>query len=370
MKKIKGDIKNIKNTIYGSFTYKNNPFKQNRIVKCSKIPLFTFGAKGFIVTKEIKYIPKNVPVLISDEKINFEENDIISLTPAGDCVCVWETNSPHNGLYVTDLCNSKCIMCPQIENGTSRYDECLKILDNIDLKNCESIGITGGEPTLEPDKLAALLHKISKLSKNQKVHILTNGRNFSNEDNAIKFSNLKNIDISWGIPLYSNISEEHDYIVGIKGAFKETMQGLYNLAKHRQKIEIRIVIMRQNYKILKDIAQYIYRNLPFITHVALMALEYHGRAEENYDIISIDPVEYKEELYSAIKIFVRYNIPADVYNLPLCLADNRIHEFCKDSISTWKKTYTEKCKNCTKKDICSGVFETSFVQSGNITPYI
>ena len=161
MKKIKGDIKNIKNTIYGSFTYKNNPFKQNRIVKCSKIPLFTFGAKGFIVTKEIKYIPKNVPVLISDEKINFEENDIISLTPAGDCVCVWETNSPHNGLYVTDLCNSKCIMCPQIENGTSRYDECLKILDNIDLKNCESIGITGGEPTLEPDKLAALLHKIS-----------------------------------------------------------------------------------------------------------------------------------------------------------------------------------------------------------------
>ena len=78
--------------------------------------------------------------------------------------------------------------------------------------------------------------------------------------------------------------------------------------------------------------------------------------------------EYKEELYLAVKSFIRYNMTADVYNLPLCLADKRIWEFCKDSISTWKKSYLKQCENCTKKDICSGVFETSFTHSGNIAP--
>ncbi len=102
--------------------------------------------------------------------------------------------------------------------------------------------------------------------------------------------------------MYSDIPEEHDFIVGCKGAFKQTIQGLYNLAKYRQKIEIRIVILRQNYKNLKNIAEYIYRNLPFVTHIAFMALEYHGNAEKIIKQISIDPIEYKEELYLAVKV--------------------------------------------------------------------
>ena len=368
MKKINGRIENLKETIYGSFTEHNNIFKRNRIVKCDKIPFFTFGAKSFIIPSNLKGDFKNLPVLISDNNIPFNENDIIGITPDGNCVCVWEANSPHNGLYVTDACNSKCIMCPQIENGGSRYEECFKILDNIKLDKSGSIGITGGEPTLEINKLVCLLDKIAKKSKNQKVHVLTNGRNFSNIENADKISKLKNLDLSWGIPLYSDIPEEHDFIVGCKGAFKQTIQGLYNLAKKKKKIEIRIVILRQNYKNLKNIAEYIYRNLPFVTHIAFMALEYHGNAEKNYKQISIDPIEYKEELYLAVKSFIRYNMTADVYNLPLCLADKRIWEFCKDSISTWKKSYLKQCENCTKKDICSGVFETSFTHSGNIAP--
>lgn len=166
------------------------------------------------------------------------------------------------------------------------------------------------------------------------MHILTNGRNFEDINLVKNLSNIKHIDISYGIPLYSDLAEEHDFITGSKGSFQQTIKGLYNLAQYKQKIEIRIVILKQNYRKLKDIAEYIYRNLPFVTHIALMGMEYHGRAETNYEDINIDPYDYREELYEAVRQFVRYNITADVYNIPLCLADSRIEEFCRDSISS------------------------------------
>ena len=127
--------------------------------------------------------------------------------------------------------------------------------------------------------------------------------------------------------------------------------------------------MRQNYKILDRLAKYIYRNLPFVSHIALMGMEYHGNAQTNYEKVAIDPIEYKDELYSAVKNFIRYDIVTDVYNIPLCLVDSRIHEFCRDSISTWKKTYLEICEQCSQKKYCSGVFETSFTHSKNIKPF-
>ena len=368
MKNYNGKVSNINNLIIGIYTTKNNIFKKNRIVKCTKIPFFTFGAKAFIVPFGIKN-QKNTPLLQTNENIEFEENDIITINHEGKCNIVWEPKSDHNAFYVTDKCNSKCIMCPQVVEGISRYKECFEILKFIDLKHTENIGITGGEPTLEIDNLVKFLKQIAKKFPNKNIHILTNGRSFSKIENVKKLAEIKKINLSFGIPLYSNIAEEHDYIVGTNGAFQQTIKGLYNLAKYHQNIEIRIVIMRQNYKILDGLSKYIYRNLPFVSHIALMGMEYHGNAQTNYKEVAIDPVEYKEELYNAVKIFLRANMMTDIYNIPLCLADSRIHEFCRDSISTQKKTFLAICEQCSKKGSCSGVFETSFTHSKNIKPF-
>ncbi len=368
MKNIKGKTFNIKNNIYGKFSTKNNIFNRNRIVYCEQIPFLKWNAKAFIVNNDETKAHKSVGIVQVDKQTKFNEGDIIKIEPNGSCTVVWENNSPHNAFYVTDICNSKCIMCPQIVEGCSRYDECIELLKYIDLNNHCSIGITGGEPTLEPNKLITLLKQISKKQRYAKIHILTNGRKLNDINFVKKLAALEELDITYGIPIYSNISDEHDNITGINGSFKQTLEGLYNLAKYRQKIEIRIVIMRQNYQKLKEIADFIYRNLPFVVHIAYMGLEYHGNAEINYEKIAIDPSEYQQELYEAIKSCVRYNINADVYNVPLCLADNRIENFCKDSISTWKKTYLDICTECTKKDVCCGVFATSFKQSNFIKP--
>ena len=79
---------------------------------------------------------------------------------------------------------------------------------------------------------------------------------------------------------------------------------------------------------------------------------------------------YKKELFDAVREFVRYNMIVDIYNTPLCLVDNRIKGFCRDSISTWKKIYLKQCDGCKEKETCSGVFETSFKHSDNINPIL
>lgn len=367
MKNIKGCIKNLKQTTFGQFCENNDILKRNKILFCTREPLIKFGIIGYIVPKGNMF-KTNLPILEVDSDIPFTNGDIINLQTDGTSNVVWEADTPHHALYVTDICNSKCIMCPQIDGASSRYDECLEILDLINIKKLDNIGITGGEPTININKLIEVLTKISKKAPNIKVHILTNGRTFANEDVVKRLSELKNINLSFGIPLYSDVAEEHDYIVGVKGAFNETLQGLYNLGRYHQNIEIRTVILKQNYKKLRDLATFIYRNIPFVSHVALMGMEYHGNAKTNYDLISIDPIDYKQELFEAIREYVRYDMIVDVYNIPLCLADDRIKDFCRDSISTWKKSYLPQCESCSCKVECCGVFETSFKHSKNIMP--
>ena len=367
MKQIKGLIKNIDTTVIGKFCTYNNIFKSNKVLACSKKPLFEIGINAYIVPKG-KVFKTNKPIIETDDNLPFVQGDIINITPCGTATVIWEADTPHHALYVTDVCNSKCIMCPQIEGASTHYDECMALLDLVDFKGLPSIGITGGEPTLNINKLIDVLTKIAKKSPGQKVHILTNGRNFARKDVVEKIASVKGVKVSYGIPLYSDIAEEHDYIVGVKGAFVETIQGIYNLGRYNQNIEIRTVILRQNYSKLKSLATYIYRNMPFVNHIALMSMEYHGNAEINYNLVAIDPVEYKTELFEAVREYVRYNMVVDVYNTPLCLVDSRIKEFCKDSISTWKKTYLPQCESCIYKSDCSGVFETSFKHSEHIKP--
>lgn len=368
MKKIKGKSFNINEHIIGKVTFKNNPFYTDKVLITEKVPKILHGIKALIMHTLPEKMPK-IPIFVATDTQELFENDIVSITKDDNCNVIWEINACHNALFVTDACNSNCIMCPQPvpEKPTSYFKDNIKLIDLLNKKHVKSLGITGGEPTLNITELCKLLKKIKTKFKNIQMHILTNGRQFAKKSNLDEVLKIKGIDITYGIPLYSDIEDEHDYIVGCKGAFNETIKGLYNLAQAQQKVEIRIVVMKQNYKKLLNIAEFIYRNLPFVTHVAIMTMEYTGLAERNFNEVFIDPITYKEDLFKAMRQFNRYNIETSIYNTPLCLLDRRIWDFSADSISGWKKTFVAECAGCKGKQRCSGVFSTSFTQSKSIS---
>lgn len=274
----------------------------------------------------------------------------------------FETNSNSNVLFVTNQCNNRCIMCCQpphsgddIDVFYARNERLIKTAP----KDTKEVCITGGEPTLADNKLIEMVSLIREELPNTAIHILSNGRNFQDIDYTHRLAATGGEKLIFGIPFHSDYCGDHDLIAGAKGAFNETMHGLYNLSEEGCCIELRIVINKLNYKRLPQMADYIFKNLPFVSWVALMAMEDTGYAVKNDNAIWIEPIEYVPQLCKAVDILDQWRIPVSIYNLPLCLLPATHRKFAAQSISDWKTKYIYVCERCSVKSRCCGLFATS-----------
>jgi len=264
-------------------------------------------------------------------------------------------------LFLTKRCNHYCLMCsepPSNTNDDYLINENMKIIELLD-KDLYSIGITGGEPTLLGKNFVKIISKIREELPDTKIRLLTNGRSFKNEDFVKEISDVAQGYLTSEIPLYNSDYIKHDYIVQSKGAFFESIEGFYNLAKYKLTSEVRVVLTKKNYDNLEDLIYFIYKNIPFIDHIALMGLEYIGFTLNNLDDIHISPLDYKDKLVDAIGVAKKYNLPISIYNLPLCLVDEKVQKYAKQSISDWKNEFSDVCDECAVRDSCSGMFTST-----------
>ena len=70
-------------------------------------------------------------------------------------------------------------------------------------------------------------------------------------------------------------------------------------------------------------------------------------------------MEYIKILDEAIYYLHIRKINVSIYNLPLCLLNDNLQKFARDSISSWKKVFLNECEYCKMKEYCSGFFSTS-----------
>ena len=359
MWQIEGIAKNIDKPIIAPFSCKSgfvNCFLRKNITLLShKSEKYKFAS-----ISSLKQVDTNFPIIYDapfDKLSKLKEGDVLRLCPDGMIQRVFEIQSEQNVLFLTERCNSRCIMCPQPQMPYDYSDDVIKILQCIPNKALHHICLSGGEPTLSA-KIFDILKRLKKYPFIQPI-ILTNGRKFSDKNFVNQFIKNAPFNMIYAIPLYSSIPLVHDKIVGIEGAFKETITGIYNLTRFRVPIEIRIVLMKQNIFNLAELAEYIGWNLPMTIHVAFMGMEVYGRASENAEDVWIEPITYMNNLIDAVKILDYRNIPVSVYNLPLCLLPNELKKYNKVSISAWKQGYIEKCQDCLMRDRCNGFFTTS-----------
>ena len=244
----------------------------------------------------------------------------------------------------------------------------MRILKLVKTRSASHIGITGGEPTLKHEALRTILKFCRERFPSATISLLTNGKRFEDLEFTRNISEIDHPGLVYCVSLYSDTDTEHDRIVGIPGSFRQTVKGLHNLALFRQRVEIRVVIFQNNYQRLPSMAEFIFRNFPFVVHVAFMGMECTGLASANLDQVWIDPTEYASELKDAVLHLNRRAIPVSIYNLPLCLIPNEVWRFGKNSISSWKNIYLDKCEGCKRRPNCGGFFSTSVKQSNRIAP--
>ena len=312
-----------------------------------------------------KTASENTAVEYLDTQLcHLDTGDVIRIVPSKNSIrAIYRVNANANFLFVTEQCNSYCIMCsqpPRKVDDSHLIEELIQAVPLID-KSTPEIGLTGGEPTLLGEKFIELLETIKINLPNTAIHVLTNGRTF--EEELIKqISAIKHHDLMFGIPLYSDISNIHDFIVQADGAFDQTIRGILNLKRYSQKVEIRVVIHKQTYDRLPQLAEFIGRNLQFADHVALMGLEITGFTRANLESLWIEPEEYSFYLTKAVQILKYYKIKTSIYNLQRCLLPQNLWPIAIKSISDWKNKYYPECEGCIQKPNCGGFFDSSDIR--------
>ena len=308
-------------------------------------------------------IPAQFPVVHSAKQVShLKAGDIVVMQPrSGHVRTLFRRDSEHNALLVTERCNSFCLMCsqPPIDRDDSELVDinlqAIRLMEPAPAR----LGITGGEPTLLGNDLFRIFDLLRSKLPTTDVHMLTNGRRFAWRDFTEAFVDARPSKLMLGIPLYSNTASEHDYVVQARGAFDETLQGLHQLARYDVPIEIRVVVHALTVPHLHDIAEYIYRNTPFASHITFMGLEITGFTKPNLKELWIDPYDYQRELTEAVEHLAVRGMNVSIYNHQLCVIPRQLWHFTRKSISDWKNLYLDECGRCSERSQCGGLFKSA-----------
>lgn len=319
-------------------------------------------------------LPSAAKMIILPNELHYlRDGDVLRVWPKTNAVrVIYRRNSLHNHFLLTERCNHYCLMCSQPPKNIDDswiVDDLLAAIPLIDPLTQE-IGITGGEPTLLGDNFFRVLRTMRSYLPNTAIHILSNGRLFAAPEFAKRYADIRHSDIMVGIPIYSDVSTIHDYVVQADGAFDETIRGILNLKRYGQKVEIRIVVHRQTYSRIPQLAEFLVRNLTFVDHVAFMGLEITGFTRANLDSLWIDPKDYQAELYRAVSFLADSRMHVSIYNHQLCVLDKRLWPFARKSISDWKNEYMPECEGCRERENCGGFFASAKIRySDYIRPF-
>jgi His-Xaa-Ser system radical SAM maturase HxsC len=358
-----GSARNIEASIVGRITRENLPSAQ----RGEYIRFFPKGGFSGIDLNDYRAVLAHDDVATDQpvidrlrESDHFSDGDVVVLERDGFVRSLYRPYESHHSLFVTERCSSNCLMCSQppkdkddVESLTKRNRDLIRLMSPAP----EYLTITGGEPTLLGDHLFGLLEELKAFLPKTEVHMLTNGRTFAWPEYTQRFAAVEHPNLCLGVPLYSDFAGDHDYIVQAKGAFDQTVSGLHQAARNGIRIEIRVVLHRLTIPRLTRLSEYIYRNLSFVEHVALMGLEYVGYTPRNISELWIDPFDYQADLERAVDYLAMRNMSVSIYNHQLCVLRQSLWPYAQKSISDWKNLYLPECEHCSALHDCGGLFK-------------
>jgi His-Xaa-Ser system radical SAM maturase HxsC len=291
---------------------------------------------------------------VSDKAI---DGDVLMMLP-GETTAhrLIRAGSAHNTLLVTEQCDQLCVMCsqPPKKYHADLFDQFTQAASLA--PQGAMIGVSGGEPLLHKERLFGMLEEVKAQRPDVGFHILTNAQHFSRED-LERLQRLDHERVLWGVPLYSATPENHDRIVGKTGAFATLEQGLSILMRAGASLELRTVVMQQNWQDLPALANYVSTRLNFLTVWAIMQLERIGYARMNWKETFRDTSGDFDQIARAVDIATARGLRAALYNFPLCSVPPVYQDFAPSTISDWKRKYLDFCLNCRVKKTCGGFFQ-------------
>ena len=263
-------------------------------------------------------------------------------------------------IFVTNKCNSNCVMCPMPEGARKKdnpghYEELKAYIRELP-DDVPYINVTGGEPTLAGREFLEIMHMLKVKFQHSGFQLLTNGRSVADEQFLNQIWKEMPDGIRFAIPVHCSREEIHDGITRAAGSFRQTVRGIENLLRRDAKVEIRIVVSALNVEYLRETADYIVKHFPGVFCVNFVAMEMMGNAAKNREMLWIDYREVFQKAKPAVELLVEHGIDVQLYNFPLCAVERSYWSLAVKSITDYKIRYMEACEECQVREICGGFF--------------
>lgn len=196
-------------------------------------------------------------------------------------------------IALTYRCNNACRFCyahsPYRESDEMSTEEVKRVIDMIvDDAKVPSLSFTGGEPTLREDLFELISYG---REKGLRVNLITNGRRCSSKDFVQKLvdAGLNSAQVSIEGP----DAEIHDFIVGVPGAFEQTVQGVKNLKETDIYTHCNSTICRPNKDHLELLVDFLADELK-LSYFSMNMVIYTGTAAKLRDELQVKYSEIEE----------------------------------------------------------------------------
>ncbi len=150
-------------------------------------------------------------------------------------------------INLTYECINACEFCA-VSNREKRdipWPRLQQFIREYRAQGLDQIDLDGGEPTLHPNLVDSI--RLAREIGYREINVTTNGRRLADSVWAREF--LSSGVTSVLVSLHGESSGIHDAIVGVPGAFDETLAGIRNLVtlrKHGQDLGVNITVCRRN----------------------------------------------------------------------------------------------------------------------------
>ncbi len=260
-------------------------------------------------------------------------------------------------LTVNKHCNLNCSFCsndnfdsvfddPNSEPSLNELKRRLSIF--CQEKKRDTLTITGGEPTFRKDLFDLLDY--SNSFNFSKIFLLSNGCRFYYLDYCQHFTKYSNLEIE--IPLHHFDSNIHNGLVRTPNSFKYALKGIQNLISIGVKVNLRLILFKQNYLDLVEYANFVNKNLQGINKVVFIYPRIEGSAKKNDDSLIVPYSKLIFNVHKSLEKLSEFNIDYEILHFPFCILNSKY----------WSKTLKSPyamdnsiCSKCNKKSICSGI---------------
>jgi radical SAM protein with 4Fe4S-binding SPASM domain len=219
------------------------------------------------------------------------------------------TAPPRMDLALTYSCNNNCYFC--YTGGPRKVKELntadwKKIITKIWDSGIPQIVFTGGEPTLREDLVELIEH-----SKEFVTGLVTNGRKLAALAGALNRAELDYVQVS----LESHLPEIHDKMVGVRGAWKETRDGIAAALKNNLSVITNTTLTKDNLEHFPDLIRS--GSELGLKMMACNTLICSGRGTCSQKDAGVSPEELKTVLSKAIEIARNAGVKLEWYS-PTC----------------------------------------------------